>query len=173
MRVSRRVWSPTLVLLLAACSGLPWTAPPPAPSCPRVGFIYGLEAADDLSWAGFARPGEVRLQNLQGRCLREADGVRLEYGFDIQITLARAAQEPLELAVPYFIAVLDDRGALVTRRDFQGELRIAAGARRGGVREQVDQVLMPLSEDAGRYQVLIGLALPREQALGREGRQLR
>ncbi len=168
MRIARRIWSKTLVLLLAACSGLPWAAPPPSPTCPRVGFIYGLEAADELSWTGVDLPGEVRLQNLQGRCLKESDSVRLEYGFRIQAALVRPAPEPLQMTVPYFIAVLDDRGELVARRDFRGELRIAAGARRGGVREQVEQVLMPPPEAASRFQVLIGLALPREQALARE-----
>jgi hypothetical protein len=77
--------------------------------------------------------------------------------------VAAATEATLEL--PYFIAISGPDGALIDRQDFVGRVAVARGAKRAGITETFTQRFVGRAQGAANYQVLLGFALPTDEAL--------
>lgn len=152
-----------VALLLAGCTAFGANEPPPA--CPKVAFVYGLHAVDALPADDSELPVRAELAGIRGRCVYGPSGVELDYTFDV---LVRPGSEPPSspIEVPYFVAVLDETGAVVDRRHFVAAVPMEGPGDRTGVREHLRQTLVRADRRTGpRYRVLIGLDLPPDAAL--------
>lgn len=157
-----------VALLAAALSGCAFAGPAePPPACPRVGFLYGLHAVDTLEVEGRSLPVRAELAGLNGACAYSDGGLELDYTFDL-LVWPTAPVASGSLAVPYFVAVLDEQGQVVDKQRFVAQVPVGRPGDRTGVREHLRQTLEAVDGRSGpAYRIVIGFDLPPDDALAR------
>lgn len=165
-----RAWPALAAAAVAGCTAFGSEKPPP---CPKVAFLYGLHTLDRLEADGRTLPVHAELSNIRGRCVYASDGIELDYGFDIRVRAEPSAGAG-PFRIPYFVAVLDERGEVVGKERFVAEVPAGSPADRMGVREQLRQTLAGADRTTGpAWRVVIGFDLPPDEALARwEAREL-
>ena len=149
--------------LLAACGG--GSSPPPAPLCPDVGIINGLEDLQDPPAAGDAAIAyRAALENLDGGCRVDGDDLVVEIALDVIVQPGPVFASGL-IELPYFVAVSAPDGSIIDRQDFVARVSVPSGARRGGVTETFGQRFVGRAAGASDYQVMFGFSLPDSEAL--------
>lgn len=149
--------------LLAGCTG--GGDEPPAPLCPRVAIISGLESLEREATYG---SGEIAyraaLENIDGRCRPDGDDLAVDITIDVVVQPGPALTDRL-IELPYFVAVSAPNGDVLDRQDFVARVTLAPGARSGGVTETFSQRFLGQEQGASGYQVLFGFTLPPDEAL--------
>ena len=154
----------TVVLaILGGCSG--GDSPPPAPLCPRVGIIDGLQSFERPATDGSGALGYyASMENVDGACRPEQGDLVVEMAIDL-VVRPGAAVAGTTLELPYFVAISRPDGEVIDRQDFVGRVPVAPGARRAGTTETFSQRFVGLAQGAAGYQVMFGFALPEDEAL--------
>jgi hypothetical protein len=151
-----------LAPLLAACSGDP---APPAPLCPDVGIINGLDRLEQPPDAAAEQVAyRAALENLDGGCRADGDDLVVEIVLDVVVQPGPVMASNL-IELPYFVAVSGPDGAILDRQDFVARVTVPTGARSGGVTESFAQRFVGRAAGATDYQVLFGFSLPDSEAL--------
>ena len=159
---------PPLLLLglgLAACA----SDEPAGPICPRPGIINGLQGAERYVPGSPTRDSDLlyraAMENIAGGCRLEGPDLVVEFSVDLLVEPGPAfAGGTVEL--PYFVAVTGPGGEVLDRRDFTAAIEVPEGAQRAGSTEQLSQRYVAIAPGQGpAYQVLLGLSLPRDEAL--------
>lgn len=147
---------------LAGCS----TSPPPAPLCPTVGIINGLQSFDRPAADGSAELGyHAAMENVDGACRVESADLVVDMKIDLVVQPGPSVRGTT-LELPYFIAINQPNGDVIDRQDFVGRVAIPSGANTAGTAESFTQRFVGLGQQgASGYQVLFGFALPEAEAL--------
>jgi hypothetical protein len=148
---------------VAGCAG--GDPEPPAPLCPEVAIINGLESFERQGTDGSGELAyRAAMENIDGACRVEGDDLVVDIRIDLVAQPGPAlASSTLEL--PYFVSVSRPDGEVIDRQDFVGRVAVPPGARSAGVTETFAQRFVGLAEGAADYQVLFGFALPEDEAL--------
>jgi hypothetical protein len=152
----------------AGCSG-GGDQEPPAPLCPEVAIINGLESFERQGTDGSGELAyRVAMENIDGACRAEGEDLVVDIRIDLVAQPGPAlASGTLEL--PYFVSVSRPDGEVIDRQDFVGRVAVPPGARSAGVTETFTQRFVGLAAGAADYQVLFGFALPEDEALRQRG----
>jgi hypothetical protein len=149
-----------LLVGIAACSS---NSSPPAPLCPRVGIISGLEHHEQT-----AADGQVvyraAMENVDGACQTEGGDLVVEIAIDVVVQPGPALSRTL-VELPYFLAVSEPGGAMLDRQDYVARVEVPRGARRAGVTETFRQRFLGREAGANGYEVLFGFTLPEAEAM--------
>ena len=149
-----------LLLGIAACSG---NAPPPAPLCPKVGIISGLEHHEQTAANGEVQY-RVAMENVDGACKADGSDLVVEIAVDVVVQPGPALSQTL-IELPYFVSVSEPGGAVLDRQDFVARVEVPRGAHRAGVTETFRQRFLGRESGATGYEVLFGLTLPEAEAM--------
>jgi len=149
-----------LLLGIAACSG---SAPPPAPLCPKVGIISGLEHHEQTAANGEVLY-RVAMENVDGACKADGSDLVVEIAIDVVVQPGPAFSQTL-IELPYFVSVSEPGGAVLDRQDFVARVEVPRGAHRAGVTETFRQRFLGREAGATGYEVLFGLTLPEAEAM--------
>src|SRR5689334_4480127 len=99
-----------LLLGLSACSG---SSSPPAPLCPQVGIISGLEHQEHT-----AENGETiyraAMENVEGACQSDGNDLVVEIAIDVVVQPGPALAQTL-VELPYFVAISEPGGSMLDR----------------------------------------------------------
>lgn len=148
---------------LAGCSSSSST--PPAPLCPTVGIINGLQSFDRPAADGSNDFGyHAAMENVDGACRNEGDDLIVNMKIDLVVQPGPSVRGTT-LELPYFIAINQPNGDVIDRQDFVGRVAIPSGANTAGTVESFTQRFVGLAQGASGYQVLFGFALPEAEAL--------
>lgn len=161
MPAARSILPLSAATLLAACAATGDSAPP---FCPRVAFLYGLHAVDELDVDGRPLPVRAELSAIRGSCTYGGDVIELDYRFDILVE-PTAEVAGGRVRVPWLLVVLDERGAVVARERFSTELEVGRPGERSGASEHLRQTLPTDRARGPAWRVLIALDLPEDEAL--------
>lgn len=149
-----------LLLGLSACSG---GTSPPAPLCPKVGIISGLEHQEHT-----AENGETiyraAMENVDGACQSDGDDLVVEIAIDVVVQPGPALTQTL-VELPYFVAISEPGGSMLDRQDYVARVEVPRGARRAGVTEAFRQRFIGRQAGATGYEVLFGFSLPEAEAM--------
>jgi hypothetical protein len=176
-----RAWGRRLLFL--ALSGLSLTGcgifgrdKPPPPCLPVVVLRdaaelvryrpgAGRDLTDVVDHTKFARFGS--------KCDYSKDRVDVDLALDIVVEQGPAASSR-EVHVPYFVAIVDADQHILAKKVFETVIELEQGHRRGGVREETEQIV-PLAtvDDRRRYEIMIGFQLSHEQLEENRRRQQR
>lgn len=161
----RRTVIPAILLAgaLASCTG---AEEPPAPLCPRVAIINGLDSLERKAADGSGSVAyHAALENIDGRCVAEGSDLRVDITIDIVVQPGAGLAGGRQIELPYFVAVSAPSGDVLERRDFVAQVDLAPGARTAGVTESFSQRFVGRADGAVGYQVLFGFVLPADEAL--------
>ena len=151
-------------LLAAAVGGCAGNKAPPAPLCPKVGIISGLEGFERQAADGGGLAYRAVMEHVDGGCGPESDDLVVRIAIDLIVEPGPAfAGGVTEL--PYFVAISSPDGTVIDRQDFVARVTVPARARRGGVTESFSQRFVGRAAGAAQYQVLFGFTLPENEAL--------
>lgn len=152
------------VLLAAALAGCGGSKAPPAPLCPKVGIISGLEGFERQAAGGGGLAYRAVMEHVDGGCGPESGDLVVRIAIDLIVEPGPAfAGGVTEL--PYFVAISSPDGTVIDRQDFVARVTVPARARRGGVTESFSQRFVGRAAGAAQYQVLFGFTLPEDEAL--------
>lgn len=158
----------SLWAVLAGCASRP--DPDEARGCPRVAVVSDATQAEQF------RPGPGRdltdmtsraqIVRISGSCAYDDDGVTIAVRMPVVVERGPAFSGG-EVGYAYFVAVTDRDLNVLAKRIFPISLRFDSGSGFAATVEELEQVI-PLERPSqgAQYQVLLGLALDREQ-LGR------
>ena len=149
-----------VLLTVAACSG---SSAPPAPLCPKVGIISGLEHQEHTAEDGQTLY-RAAMENVDGACTTEGGDLVVEIAIDVVVQPGPALSQTL-LELPYFVAISEPGGALLDRQDYVARVEVPRGARRAGVTEGFRQRFVGREAGANGYEVLFGFTLPEAEAM--------
>lgn len=136
------------------------------PICPQTGFIGNTDTISYVtpdtheliatgSISGFS--GECKFKGKKSKELL----ITLKLPFSLRVGKAGATLKNKEL--PYFIAVLGPDETILQRTAFTTTVSFADDGIAHSEEEHVLKIPLPSREDAGRYKVIIGFVLTREQ----------
>ena len=152
------------LLPLAACGGGSGTEAQ-ALVCPRPAIIAKLASVERYRDGSAGGPADAllwraALQNVRQRCAPEGGDLVVDVVVDTVVEPGPAfTGGPVEL--PYFVAVVTADGEVLDRKDFVATVPLAAGQRRGGTTEQVNERFVGRAEGGVQgYEVLFGLPPP-------------
>ena len=175
MRPARRRGVLALALAslpLAGCGFFSTEVPPPC-----LPVVVLRDAAEVVRY----RPGAGRdltdvidratFRQFGTKCDYEKDRVEVDLVVDIIAEQGPAASSR-EIRAPYFVAVVDVDGNILAKEVFESVIQLEEGQRRGGVREETEQIV-PLAtpNDRRHYEIMIGFQLTREQLEDNRRRQ--
>lgn len=149
-----------LLLGITGCSG---SSSPPAPLCPKVGIISGLEHEEHTAADGQTVYRAV-MENVDGACQTEGGDLVVEIAIDVVVQPGPALTQTL-VELPYFVAVSEPGGSMLDRQDYVARVEVPRGARRAGVTETFRQRFLGRETGANGYEVLFGLTLPEAEAM--------
>lgn len=149
-----------LLLVIAACSS---NSSPPAPLCPKVGIISGLEHHEQTGADGQV-VYRAAMENVDGACQTEGGDLVVEIAIDVVVQPGPALSQTL-VELPYFVAVSEPGGAVLDRQDYVARVEVPRGARRAGVTETFRQRFLGREVGANGYEVLFGFTLPEAEAM--------
>ena len=165
MRRWYRAGSAGMMVLAAALAGCSSKDPSPAPLCPTVGIINGLQSFDRPAPDGSGGQGyHAAMENVDGVCRTEGNDLIIDMRIDLVVQPGPSVQGTT-LELPYFIAVSLPSGDPIDRQDFVGRVAVPVGAKSAGTVESFSQRLVGLAKGAAGYEVLFGFALPEDEAL--------
>jgi hypothetical protein len=164
------------VLLLTACStemdtdlGGIFTADTPPPPCPTVEVLPGANEIT-LFREGLGRDlvdveFEGIIQAVGGECLYKDDETKIEIDLTLRILLVQGpAAKTKGTEFVYFVAIADRDKRILAKKKFASPVEVKEGGRRGGVIEEIEQVIPLASGRSGPdYVILIGFQLNNEQ----------
>jgi hypothetical protein len=145
---------------LAGCSS---SSSPPAPLCPKVGIISGLEHEERTAADGQSIY-RAAMENVDGACQAEGGDLLVEIAIDVVVQPGPALTQTL-VELPYFVAVSEPGGSMLDRQDYVARVEVPRGARRAGVTETFRQRFLGREAGASGYEVLFGLSLPEAEAM--------
>lgn len=149
-----------LLLGIAGCSG---NSSPPAPLCPRVGIISGLEHEEHAAADG-QTIYRAAMENVDGACQTEGRDLVVEIAIDVVVQPGPALAQTL-VELPYFVAISGPDGSMLDRQDYVARVEVPRGARRAGVTETFRQRFLGREAGASGYEVLFGFMLPEAEAM--------
>ena len=162
-----------LSLLLAACAGTAGRLTETrVGECPRSIILGDADQVMVFSGPGRDLPDlqyEATVMDLSSQCDYGREWGR-RYAFtqmriDFAVELGSAAA-PVPVDIPYFVAVvLPESEVILTKEVFTFRADFGPGYRAMTVRENIDQVRIPVEEDdeAGQYELIVGFELTPEQ----------
>jgi hypothetical protein len=151
-----------LAATLAGCSG---TSAPPAPLCPNVGVIAGLESVERQASDGSGRVAyHAAMENVDGACRADGNDLLVDITVDLVVQPGPGLGGTL-VELPYFVAVSAPNGDVLDRQDYVGKINVPRGTRSAGVTETFTQRFVGRRDGASGYQVLFGFDLPQGEAL--------
>jgi hypothetical protein len=154
----------TTAMLAGALGGCAGDKPPPAPLCPQVGIISGLEGFERQAADGGQLAYRAAMEHVQGGCGPEDGDLVVQIALDLIVEPGPAFAGGVT-DLPYFVAISAPDGTVVDRQDFLARVTVAKRARRGGVTETFRQRFVGRAAGATQYQVLFGFTLPEDEAL--------
>lgn len=174
-RIRQAVVSLSAVILLGACAGELETdfggmfnATPPPP-CPTVEVIPGAGEVTFFS-EGLGRDlvdveFEGIIQAVGGECVYEDDETVIDVALTLRLLMVQGpAAQSGETEFTYFVAIADRDRRILAKEKFISPIRVQKGGRRGGVIEEIEQVIPLGSGKAGPdYVILVGFQLSDEQ----------
>ena len=171
---SCRRFAPILVttgLLSLSLGGCSWfhhkaaTAEPP-PSCPVVAVLPQLAQASQFLGSGTGYSDVTYTASLSGvssRCSFERHGILVDASFKLMAQQGPRGQGGT-VDFPYFVAILDPAGTVLTKTEFSAPLSLTPLQARTGSKESLhDYVPLDDKAAAGGYSVVIGFQLDDRQ----------
>lgn len=153
--------------LLAACSGNKNPLEVTVERCPAIAVIGGAGTLTEFAGSGRTADDvlfEATISDVSLACDQDSDVVS-DVRFSIVVQRGPALTGAMDIAIPYFVAVLRDNSEIVAKEIYAADIRLGAGDQRTIRRERIRQIL-PTIEQARRYdyEILIGFQLDPEHA---------
>jgi hypothetical protein len=170
-RSGRAVAALALLGGLIACS----EPAPPVAACPQPAIVDGLDRLEIHLDAAVPTPETLVMRTIlagfDGSCRIDRDGARLALELDL-VTVPGPAYDGRPPLIPYFVIVLDPAGTVVGEAAFEASLPTLTPQQASGVTELLEQRIAGVTPaDGAAWRVLLGLEVPREEALRRRGLQ--
>lgn len=149
--------------MLAACSG----EKKPPPPCPVPAIVDGLGSAN-FAVVGLTteEPQQIAWRatiiGFDGGCAYRSGGVLLRYTVDLS-GVPGPAFDGRPLTFPYFVAVVDPAGTVVSKAVFQASLPQPSGREAVGARDTIEQEIQGATlADGKSWRIYLGIDLPSE-----------
>ncbi len=159
-------------LILSGCSIFQTDSPK---ACPRVSLLN--EAAKMTQYRD--GPGrdlidvlfEARVHDVNWGCNYAGKRLRVVATIDI-IAQSGPAAKGENVDVPFFVAIIDKAQNIVAKQQFQSEMAFGKVRRRGGVREEIEQIIFLKENESGAdYEIIVGLQLDKAQLQQNRGQR--
>jgi hypothetical protein len=137
-------------------------------SCPSVAILADTELVMRFDGPGPSRSFadvavEAGMHSLSGTCQYSRERVETEVAFDV-IARRGASSSAMFVDLPYFVAVFDAEGGLLSKQVFTAHLEFPPGEAEAGRQERVAQtVYLAPNQTPRAFEVLIGFQLTQEE----------
>jgi hypothetical protein len=163
--LSMRLSLPAALLALALLSGCS-SKIPMDPICPQTGFVDKGDTITYMASGSTDVVAKAAIRGFSGECKfkdKETNTVDVALTLPFVVQRGKAGAGLKEKELPYFIAVLAPDEKILQRTAFTTKVTFDDNGSGSSTEEHVVKIPLPARADAGKYKVVIGFALTRDQ----------
>ncbi len=165
-RTRRSAGALLAAFLLAGCTAFEKKTPKPCPGAlalAQTATITQFRDGPGRDLVDVAWQGDIR--DLRWGCRYIEQQLTADVIVDIVATRGPAGRLDAGTSLPFFVAVTRSAdGSVVAKQIFDSAIEVPRGRRRGGVREEIRQVIqLAPDEEGSAYQIVVGFQLTPEQ----------